>query len=98
MIENQPQPRNAETVLTREVGADERVSEAVVAAVTAASNVDPAEMKPLAESVDPDALDALFGDRYDGSPRAGGTARFVFFGYEVVVTDASVVSVRGGGQ
>jgi hypothetical protein len=53
-------------------------------------------MAPLAESVDPDALDALFDDRYDGTSRAGGSTRFVFFGYEVVVTDASTVSVRGG--
>jgi len=96
MIENHPQQQDAETVLTREVGGDERVSEAVVAAVTAASNVDPREMAPLAESVDPDALDALFDDRYDGTPRSGGSTRFVFFGYEVVVTDASTVSVRGG--
>ncbi|WP_134669761.1 HalOD1 output domain-containing protein [Halorussus marinus] len=96
MIEHRSHQQDAQTVLTREVGGDERVSEAVVAAVTAASNVDPAEMAPLAESVDPDALDALFADRYDGTPRADGTARFGFFDYEVVVTDASEVTVRGG--
>lgn len=85
--------KDAGTVLTHEIGHAERVSEAVVAAVATASSTDPAKMAPLADAVDPDALDALFADRYDGTPRADGTTRFPFSGYEVIVT-SGLVSVH----
>ena len=84
---------DAGTVLTYEIGHGERVSEAVVAAAATASNADPAKMAPLADAVDPDALDALFADRYDGTPRADGSTRFPFSGYEVIVT-SGLVSVH----
>lgn len=95
MIEDQTTVQNAETVLTYDVGRDERASEAVVAAVADASNRAPTDLDPLAEAIDPDALDALFADRYDGTPRTGGSTRFVFSDHEVVVTDGSLVTVRG---
>lgn len=91
MIETTVQ--DAGTVLTYEIGDDERASEAVVAAVTTASNANPAKINPLADAVDPDALDALFADRYDGTPRADGSTRFPFSGYEVLVT-SGLVTVR----
>lgn len=50
---------------------DEPPTEAVVAAVAAASNRRPLEMKPLYEFVDPDALDALFGSRSSNDSTAG---------------------------
>ncbi|USZ67629.1 hypothetical protein NGM10_12940 [Halorussus salilacus] len=81
-----------------EVESGARVSETVVEAVSAASNLDPAAMDPLAESVDPDALDALFADRYDGTPRLGGVVRFSFSGYDVTVTDGRLVSVSSATQ
>lgn len=80
-------------VLTYEVNDDEDPSEAVVSAVAAVSDADPAAMEPLAESIDPDALDALFADRYDGTPRANGAARFAFLGYELVVSGDGLVTV-----
>lgn len=39
---------------------NEGPSEAVITAVSAASNREPLEMDPLYESIDPEALDALF--------------------------------------
>jgi hypothetical protein len=80
-------------VLTYEVNDDEELSEGVVSAVAAVSNTDPAVMEPLARSIDPDALNALFADQYDGTPRESGTARFAFLGYELVVTGDGLVTV-----
>ncbi|MFC7082537.1 HalOD1 output domain-containing protein [Halorussus caseinilyticus] len=64
-----------------------------MAAVAAVSGIDPAEMDPLAEVIDPDALDALFDARHDGTPRADGTTRFSFFDYGVVVTGSGRISI-----
>jgi hypothetical protein len=80
-------------VLTYEVDDNQTLSEGVVAAVAAVSNTDPAEMDPLAEAIDPDALDALFADHYDGTPRSTGTAQFSFFDHELVVSGDGHVSV-----
>ncbi|WP_255170643.1 HalOD1 output domain-containing protein [Natrononativus amylolyticus] len=40
----------------------------------------------LYDSIDPEALDALFRPRYDGTPRRGGTVSFVAVGYRVTVS------------
>lgn len=84
-----------ETELTYEVCDDEALSEGVVAAVADASDADPARLDPLAEAIDPDALDALFDDRYDGTARADGVVRFSFCGYDVVACGDGCVSVLG---
>ncbi|WP_226039479.1 HalOD1 output domain-containing protein [Natrinema sp. DC36] len=44
----------------------------------------------LYDTVDPDALDALFRPRYNGTPRTGGTLSFVVNGHHV--------RVRGDGE
>lgn len=80
-------------VLTYEVNDDEDLSEGVVSAVAAVSDTDPAAMDPLAKSIDPDALDALFADRYDGTPRGTGMAKFAFLDYELVVSGEGLVTV-----
>ena len=84
-----------ETELTYEVRDDEPLSEGVVTAVADASEADPARLDPLAETIDPDALDALFDDRYDGTARADGLIRFSFCGYDVVACGDGCVSVFG---
>ncbi|WP_162224419.1 HalOD1 output domain-containing protein [Halorussus amylolyticus] len=93
MIENETTGHSTESTLRYDVADGERVSEAVIAAVADAANADPARMDPLADFVDPDALDAIFADRYDGTPRIGGTTRFPFSGYEVEVTDGRYVTL-----
>ncbi|GAB3019106.1 HalOD1 output domain-containing protein [Natronobiforma cellulositropha] len=45
----------------------------------------------LYDYVDPEALDALFADRYDGTTRADGQIRFQVHGVTVVVRAESVV-------
>jgi hypothetical protein len=92
-MSEEPPATDYGTALTYEVTSDETPSDAVVAAVAVASDTEPASMDPLAEFIDPDALDALFADQYDGTTRTGGQVRFPFFGHEVLVTGAGHVTV-----
>lgn len=68
-------------------------SMAVVAAVADARGVDPLALEPLANSIDPEALDRLFEDTYGGQPRMVGRVTFEVAGCEVTVTRAGGVSV-----
>lgn len=81
---------NSTTVLsTPGVQTHERVTEAVVSAVAEEANVSPLELEPLADAVDPDALNALFD---------GGTAvavEFTYHGFAVSVSGDGRVSVDG---
>jgi len=61
----------------------ERASENVIDAVAAATGLDPLGMEPLYSVVDPDALDALFGQ--SGESAAALTLHFTMEGCEVVV-------------
>ena len=81
-------PRDA--VIEQSVAA-KNVSDEVVSAVAAEKGVDPMELTPLYEVVDPDALDAIY--RSDGFGRAGPPVRveFTYSGCDVVIDgDASV--------
>lgn len=70
---------------------EQRPSERVVEAVAANQDVDPIELKPLYEVVDPDALDAIVGPSGDVGPAAACTVEFDYAGVSVVVrTDGSV--------
>jgi hypothetical protein len=80
--------------------ADELLSQAVVRAVAKISDRDSAGtnpddgadlFEPLYETIDPDALDALFRDA-DDEPRSG-VIEFAYSGYEVTVRSAGLVTV-----
>ncbi len=60
------------------IGADEPVSGAVVRAVSAVEGREPLSLPPLGNVLDTDALDALFADRSNGTPRTGGRISFVY--------------------
>lgn len=68
-------------------------SMAVVAAVADARGVDPLGLEPLANAIDPEALDRLFEDTYGGQPRMVGRVTFEVAGCEVTVTRADGISV-----
>jgi hypothetical protein len=51
-----------------DIDPDERVSMAVVRAVSAVDGRIPESLPPLAERIDPGALDAVFAASSDGSP------------------------------
>lgn len=74
---------------TVEIGADERPSEVVIRTVAAVTNRQPLELEPLHAAVDPDALDALFAVRSDGS-RNSGRFTFRFNGCKVCVQGETV--------
>lgn len=64
---------------------DERLSRAVVVAISDAEERDVAEVPPLHGTIDLDALDSLFRPTYDGAARASGRVTFVHGICEVVV-------------
>jgi hypothetical protein len=74
---------------------EEPLSTAVVVALADAAGVDPAEIgTPLYDTIDPDALDNLFSDKLDGSPRVGGQVVFTIRDYEVTVYSYGEIVVR----
>jgi hypothetical protein len=68
-------------------------SMAVIEAVADARGVDPLQLEPLANAIDPEALDRFFAHTYGGRPRAVGRLTFEVAGCEVTVTGADEVSV-----
>ncbi|RKD97791.1 HalOD1 output domain-containing protein [Halopiger aswanensis] len=74
-------------------------SRAVVEAVADAEGVAPTELRPpeyepLHAAVDPEALDSLFDERANGSPRSHGSTSFHYCGYRVTVAADSSVSLE----
>ena len=76
---------NGTVEVERRVEPRERASHVVVAAMADALNCERMEVPPLHDTVDPEALDDLFGPRYDGTPRAGGRVEFTHLDCDVVV-------------
>lgn len=76
------------TTATPNLDDENRATEAVVSAVADAKGVSPLELRPLAEVIDPDALDALFAGSRDGS------VVFTYHGFRVHVSGDNQVMVR----
>jgi hypothetical protein len=74
---------------------NESLSASVIRAVADAADLEPAELgTPLYDQIDPDALDSLFSDRHDGTPRASGHVSFTLLEYDVTVYSDGHVVVR----
>lgn len=86
-----PAPR---TTVEYEIGGDESVSTAVVRAVSAVEGRKPSSLRPLADVVDPTALDTLFDPRYDGTPRTGGRLSFVFSDCRITIDSGEYLTLR----
>lgn len=67
---------------------DQSLSFAVVDAVATHEGVPVADLPPLGDAINPDALDELFEPKFDGSPRRGGEVTFDYCNHTIVV-DAS---------
>lgn len=67
-------------------------SEAVVRRVADFEGVDPTELLPLFDTIDPDALDAIVRSAA-GNDDAGLRIEFTYHGYDVTVTGDGVVHV-----
>jgi hypothetical protein len=61
-----------------DIGADESVSTAVVRAVSAVEGRDPLSLRPLADVLDPDALDVVFDSRTNGGTPSDVRFTFVY--------------------
>lgn len=68
------------------------MSETVVTAVAEAKGVDPLDLDPLYDSIDPDALNSLFSTR-PGASASPTELRFETSGCEVVVREGGTVVV-----
>jgi hypothetical protein len=77
-----------------EIGAAESVSTAVVYAVSAVEGCDPRSLRPLADVLDPDALDSLFGSRGDGTLRPGGRLTFVYSNCRITVDNGEYITLQ----
>ncbi|ESS06138.1 MAG: hypothetical protein A07HB70_01686 [uncultured archaeon A07HB70] len=77
-----------------EIGSDERVSTAVVRAVSAVEGLERAAIRPLEDVVDPAALDRLFGRQKDGTCRTGGRVSFVYSQHWVTVESGEYLQLR----
>lgn len=72
-------------------------SSTVVMAVAAVLDRDVTELDPLDDAVDPDALDALFVPKPDGTERGGGELSFRFGGCTVTVASRGEIVVDPDG-
>ncbi len=91
--ESDEPPMTAETCDVYRTG-EYPVSGTVVTGIARTLGVEPFDLAPLYDTVDPDALDALFDDARD--PPTGGRSyvRFVSNGCSVLVTPDGEVRVR----
>lgn len=80
--------------MEHEVAPGESVSMAVVSAVSTVVGRDAEEIRPLAEVLDPDALDALFAQRENGASRRGGEVSFIYSDCRVTIQNGEYLSVR----
>lgn len=71
---------------------DESMSETVVNAVADAKGVDPLDLDPLYDAIDPDALDRLFSTS-PGASASPTELRFEMSGCVVVVREGGTVTV-----
>lgn len=79
-------------------GRTEPPSIAVVSLVAAVAGCDPAELEPLSDVLDPDALDELFAPTPTGRHRTDGRVEFSYHGYDVTVYSYGVVEVEPTGD
>ena len=76
-----------------EIDTDETVCMAVVRAVSAVEGRDPLALPPLGNVLDTDAIDTLFGSRYDGSTRSGGRLSFVYSNCHITVDNGEYLTL-----
>ncbi len=71
------------------------LTEDIVTALADAQDCRPEDLVPrLYDVIDPDALEALFAPRHDGTPRRGGHVVFAVEDHEVRVDSGGCVTVR----
>lgn len=77
-----------------DIGPEESVSTAVRRVVSAVKGCEPSELEPIAQSVDPDALDDLFQTQEDGPSRTGGRVSFVYSGCHISIDNGEYLTIE----
>lgn len=77
-----------------EIGSSESISLAVVRAVSAVEGREPDSLPPLANVLDPEALDGLFAPRPGGTARAGGRISFVYSTCRVTIDNGEYLTLQ----
>lgn len=77
-----------------EIRPSESTSSAVVRAVSAVEGRDSRSLPPLGEVLDPDALNAVFDSRADGTPRPGGRLTFVYSKCRITVDNGEYITLQ----
>lgn len=80
MLEHEPTPD-----VTYRRHDDSRPPSEVVSELLTEGDTEVTDLPPLAESIDPDALDAIFRTRPDGTRRVGGAVSFDHAGHHITV-------------
>lgn len=75
-------------------GDDNNVTESVVDTATRVTDIDGADLPPLFDSIDPEALATVVGTSPGGRERSGVQVRFPYAGLEFVVTADGVLAFR----
>jgi hypothetical protein len=70
------------------------ISTVIAETIANHKGVDPANIEPLYTTIDPEALDALFAPRNDGTARTTGQITFTHTGFEITVNSDRTVTVE----
>jgi len=72
---------------------DQSNSIQIIEAVAETAGVDPLELPPLYETIDPEAIDALIADSETGHSTSPSLIKFAYAGYTVTVDSNQTVEV-----
>jgi len=90
-----PEPTTAEETVRTDWTERETVTSSVVAAIATLTGTSPTGLRPLYETVDPDALDSVFESRKGGAPRRSAlTVSFRHEGCDVTVRADGKLTVK----
>lgn len=77
-----------------EIGSTESISLAVVRAVSAVEGREPDSLPPLANVLDPEALEGLFAPGPGGTARVGGRISFVYSTCRVTIDNGEYLTLQ----
>jgi hypothetical protein len=77
-----------------DIGSNESVTSAVIRAVSAVEGRKPCSLQPLADVLDPDALDELFASRPGGRSRSGGRISFIYSNCRVTIDNGEYLTLQ----
>ena len=80
--------------LDYEIDRTESLTEAVVRALSAVNGCPPETLPPLAEVLDPDALDMIFDKGRNGNPRPGGRISFIYNGCRITIDNGEYLTIH----